>query len=124
MASIQEPEDRDLAAGLTAPPGLPFLQWLVGHLARELGCRFAFLWERSGEMWERVRLLAGSERGRPFERDLDLPFADLPCERADPANAFLQQLGAQSCVGLALADAAGRQLGHVTLLDDRRCPDP
>jgi signal transduction histidine kinase/CheY-like chemotaxis protein len=129
----------DLLAGLAAAPGDDFLRWFVGHLGRRLGCEWVVLWERCGDRWERTRTVAASRRGEPWPLDVEVDLVGTPCDLAYgsapvvfarglrerfPGVAMLRELGVESYVGAAYRDAAGRGLGHLTLLDARPIADP
>ena len=127
-----------LASGLCCAPGTPFLDWLVHHLARELGCDWVIVWERIGPEWQSLRIAAASHRGSAFDQPVEVALAGTPCEEvyvkgecvwssgvqaAFPDLPMLQALGAECFVGLRLLDPVGRALGHLTLLHGAPCAD-
>jgi len=117
-----------IAEGTTSLTGEEFFRSLARHAARALGARYAFIAEslsphesRSLAYWE------GSDFGEGFS----YRFPGTPCERvaagnvcstqhglqqAFPADAWLQQIGADSYVGVPLKTAAGKVLGHLAVL--------
>lgn len=130
----------DLGAGIECAPGLPFLDWFTRHATRELGCEWALVFERTGRRWEQSTLVAGGHAGATAGLgELTVPLAGAPCEQVYATGTFfhpagsrqrfptcgpLQALAIEACGGIALADRAGRPLGHVMLLDRRPCQDP
>src|SRR5262245_9719897 len=119
---------RLLAEGTAAALGDEFFRSLAKYSARALGARYAFAAEtlnplesRSLAYWE------GSEFGAGFS----YRFPGTPCQRvaqgqvcsttmglaaAFPEDLWLQQIGAESYVGVPMRTTAGQVLGHLAVL--------
>jgi two-component system cell cycle sensor histidine kinase/response regulator CckA len=126
--------DRELltqtAAAARSDHALPRI---VEQLARALDVRCAFVSEilddpptraRTLAIWEDGHLvpsfeyaLAGTPCALVYERDVVLHPRDL--QRLYPNDAYLTRINAQSYLGAALHDGAGRPIGHVGVLHDR-----
>jgi two-component system cell cycle sensor histidine kinase/response regulator CckA len=106
---------------------------IVEQLARALDVRCAFVSEvlddpptraRTLAIWEDGHLvptieyaLTGTPCALVYERDVVLFPRDL--HRLYPDDPYLARIGAQSYLGAALHDGAGRPIGHVGVLHDR-----
>lgn len=119
---------RLLAEGTAAALGDEFFRSLAKYSARALGARYAFAAEtlnplesRSLAYWE------GSDFGAGFS----YRFPGTPCQRvaqgyvcstqvglaaAYPEDLWLQQIGAESYVGVPMRTTAGQVLGHLAVL--------
>src|SRR5262245_38639290 len=101
---------------------------LAQHAAQALGARFAFAAETLSEL--ESRSLAYWEGAR-FGEGFSYRFPGTPCQRvaagyvcstasglqgAFPEDLWLQQIGADSYVGVPMKTAAGKVLGHVAVL--------
>ncbi|MSR46234.1 MAG: hypothetical protein EXS13_04070 [Planctomycetes bacterium] len=60
------------------------------HLTNEIGCEVVFVWERVGPRWEKVRIVAGSHAGGPFEKELEIELAGTPCYRVYAESSFVR----------------------------------
>jgi formate hydrogenlyase transcriptional activator len=117
-----------IAEGTTSLTGEAFFRSLARHAAKALRARYAFVAEslsplesRSLAYWE------GSEFGEGFS----YRFPGTPCQRvaagevcctttglqaAFPLDVWLQQIGADSYIGVPMKTAAGTVLGHIAVL--------
>src|SRR5207248_1505100 len=119
---------RVLVEGTAAATGDDFFRSLARHAAQALGARYAFAAETLSEM--ESRSLAYWE-GTGFGDGFSYRFLGTPCLRvsqghvcytksglrtAFPEDLWLQQIGADSYVGVPMRNAAGKVLGHVAVL--------
>ncbi len=128
---------RLIVEGTAAVTGADFFRSLVRHLASALGVRYALVTERLETAAPSARALAfwqGDGFGDSFDYDLE----GHPCEHVYrtsicqypervretfPGDVYLEALGAESYLGIALRDGAGDALGHLAVLDDKPMPD-
>lgn len=133
MSTFSEPAPisnvlRALAEGTTAATGDEFFRSLAKHAALALGARYAFAAETLSEL--ESRSLAYWE-GNGFGEGFSYRFPGTPCQRVAagelcstptdiqrlfPEDLWLQQIGADSYVGVPMRDASGRVLGHIAVL--------
>jgi PAS domain S-box-containing protein len=110
-----------------------FLPALVKSLAACLGARHAFLCELAAEEPKKLRLIAhwtGAEFGPMFEYQAE----GTPCaqviegrfchfergvQQLFPADAWLEQIQAESYMAVPLLDTGGRVIGHLGVIDTR-----
>jgi formate hydrogenlyase transcriptional activator len=119
---------RVLAEGTAPATGEEFFRSLARHAAQALGARYAFAAETLNPM--ESRSLAYWE-GSGFGDGFSYRFPGTPCQRvasghicstvtglqqAFPEDLWLQQIGAQSYVGVPMKNAQGRVLGHIAVL--------
>jgi formate hydrogenlyase transcriptional activator len=119
---------RAIAEGTAAATGDEFFRSLARCAAQALGAQYAFVAETLSEM--ESRSLAFWE-GTDFGAGFTYRFPGTPCQRVAaghvcvtpsglqekfPEDLWLQQIGAQSYVGVPLRDAQGRTLGHLAVL--------
>jgi len=119
---------RVLVEGTAAATGDDFFRSLARHAAQALGARYAFAAETLSEL--ESRSLAYWE-GTGFGEGFSYRFLGTPCLRvsqghvcytksglrtAFPEDLWLQQIGADSYVGVPMRNAAGKVLGHVAVL--------
>ncbi|HYP99917.1 MAG TPA: sigma 54-interacting transcriptional regulator [Polyangiaceae bacterium] len=119
---------RALAEGTAAATGDEFFRSLAKHAALALGARYAFAAETLSEL--ESRSLAYWE-GADFGEGFSYRFPGTPCQRvaagqvcATPTNiqrlypedVWLQQIAADSYVGVPMRNAAGKVLGHIAVL--------
>jgi PAS domain S-box-containing protein len=119
---------RTLAAGTAAATGDEFFRSLARHAAQALGARYAFVAETLNEM--ESRSLAFWE-GADFGQGFTYRFPGTPCQRVAaghvcmttqglqqkfPEDLWLQQIGAESYVGVPMRNAQGRTIGHLAVL--------
>ncbi|TMB28028.1 MAG: GAF domain-containing protein [Deltaproteobacteria bacterium] len=119
---------RVLAEGTSAAIGDEFFRSLARHAAQALGARYAFAAETLSEL--ESRSLAYWE-GSGFGEGFSYRFLGTPCQRvsqghvcytrsglqqAFPEDPWLQQIGADSYVGVPMRNATGKVLGHVAVL--------
>ena len=119
---------RVLAEGTAAMTGDEFFRSLARHAAQALGARYAFAAESLSDM--ESRSLAYWE-GTGFGEGFSYRFPGTPCQRVAqghicstatrlqqlyPDDVWLQQIGAESYVGVPMVTAEGRVLGHVAVL--------
>ncbi|MEI9939210.1 MAG: sigma 54-interacting transcriptional regulator [Pseudomonadota bacterium] len=119
---------RALAEGTSAATGDEFFRSLAKHAALALGARYAFASETLSEL--ESRSLAYWE-GAGFGEGFSYRFPGTPCQRvaaghvcATPTNIqrlypddlWLQQIAADSYIGVPMRNAAGKVLGHIAVL--------
>ena len=119
---------RTLAEGTAAATGDAFFRSLARHAAQALGARYAFVAETLNEL--ESRSLAFWE-GLDFGAGFTYRFPGTPCQRVAaghvcftpsglrekfPEDLWLQQIGAESYVGVPMRTAAGRTIGHLAVL--------
>ena len=119
---------RAIAEGTAAATGDEFFRSLARCAAQALGAQYAFVAETLNEM--ESRSLAFWE-GTDFGAGFAYRFPGTPCQRVAtghvcvtpsglqekfPEDRWLQQIGAQSYVGVPLRNAQGRTLGHLAVL--------
>ncbi len=119
---------RALAEGTSAATGDEFFRSLAKHAALALGARYAFAAETLSEL--ESRSLAYWE-GTGFGEGFSYRFPGTPCQRvaaghvcATPTNIqglypedlWLQQIAADSYIGVPMRNAAGSVLGHIAVL--------
>src|SRR5690348_1004917 len=117
-----------LAEGTAAATGGEFFRSLAKHAALALGARYAFAAETLSEL--ESRSLAYWE-GTGFGEGFSYRFPGTPCLRvaaghvcATPTNIqqlypddlWLQQIAADSYIGVPMRNAAGNVLGHIAVL--------
>ena len=119
---------RILAEGTASATGDAFFRLLAQHAAQALGARYAFVAESLSELESRsLAYWEGSDFGTGFS----YRFPGTPCQRvasghicsttqglqqAFPEDLWLQQIGAESYVGVPMKTATGKVLGHVAVL--------
>jgi PAS domain S-box-containing protein len=127
---------RNIAEGVAAHTGKAFLDSLVQSLTRALGVEYAFIGEVIGLGGKHIRTIAGYRDGHAgqvienFEYDL----THAPCgqvvgkqfqvyprqvQQLFPLDRYLQEIGAESYMGIPLFDSAGRALGLIAVLSRR-----
>ena len=119
---------RVLVEGTAAATGDDFFRSLARHAAQALGARYAFAAETLSEM--ESRSLAYWE-GSGFGEGFSYRFLGTPClrvaqghvcytksglQRAFPEDLWLQQIAADSYLGVPMRNATGEVLGHVAVL--------
>ncbi|HVV74219.1 MAG TPA: PAS domain-containing protein, partial [Verrucomicrobiae bacterium] len=119
---------RTLAEGTAAATGDEFFRSLARHAAQALGARFAFVAETLSDL--ESRSLAFWE-GQDFGAGFTYRFPGTPCQRVAaghvctttsglrekfPEDLWLQQIGAESYVGVPMRTAQGRTIGHLAVL--------
>jgi formate hydrogenlyase transcriptional activator len=128
---------RAIVEGTAAVTGGDFFSALVHRLASAIGVRYAFATECTDRAKTRVRTLAFWS-GDSFAENIEYDLALTPCERVIdgqvchhvselqarfPHDKDLVTLGAESFLGLPMADAAGEIIGHLAVLDDKPMPN-
>jgi GAF domain-containing protein len=119
---------RIIAEGTAAATGDEFFRSLVRCAAQALGARYAFVAETLSEMESRsLAFWDGSDFGEGFT----YRFPGTPCQRVAaghicvtssglpakfPEDLWLQQIGAESYIGVPMRNAQGRTLGHLAVL--------
>jgi len=119
---------RFIAEGTAAATGTEFFRSLARTAAQALGARYAFVAETLSEM--ESRSLAFWE-GTDFGTGFTYRFPGTPCQRVAaghvcttpsglrerfPEDLWLQQIGAESYVGVPMRNARGRTIGHLAVL--------
>ncbi len=119
---------RALAEGTSAATGDEFFRSLAKHAALALGARYAFASETLNEL--ESRSLAYWE-GTGFGEGFSYRFPGTPCQRvaagyvcATPTNIqrlypedlWLQQIAADSYIGVPMRNSGGKVLGHIAVL--------
>ena len=128
-ARTEEEQLRVVVEGTAAVTGADFLQSLVRHLALALRVRYAFITECLEEPSTRVRTLAFAQYDS-FMENVEYELAGTPCEYViggapcfypdKLGEIFPKEAGfATSYLGVPLANAAGKILGHLAVLDDK-----
>jgi transcriptional regulator with GAF, ATPase, and Fis domain len=117
-----------LAEGTSAATGDEFFRSLAKHAALALGARYAFASETLSEL--ESRSLAYWE-GTGFGEGFSYRFPGTPCQRVAaghvcatstniqrlyPEDLWLQQISADSYIGVPMRNAAGKVLGHIAVL--------
>ena len=119
---------RLLTEGTAAATGEQFFRSLARHAAQALHARYAFVAESLSIMESRsLAYWEGSDFGEGFS----YRFPGTPCQRVAAGNVcsartnlqalfpddlFLQQIGADSYLGVPMKNAAGKVLGHIAVL--------
>ena len=119
---------RAIAEGTAAATGDEFFRSLARCAAQALEARYAFVAETLSEMESRsLAFWEGSDFGAGFT----YRFPGTPCQRVAaghicvtpsglqakfPEDLCLQQIGAESYIGVPLRNAQGRTLGHLAVL--------
>ena len=119
---------RIIAEGTAAATGDEFFRSLTRCAAQALGARYAFVAETLSEMESRsLAFWDGSDFGTGFT----YRFPGTPCQRVAaghicvtssglaakfPEDLWLQQIGAESYIGVPMRNAQGRTLGHLAVL--------
>ena len=119
---------RIIAEGTAAATGDEFFRSLTRCAAQALGARYAFVAETLSEMESRsLAFWDGSDFGEGFT----YRFPGTPCQRVAaghicvtssglpakfPEDLWLQQIGAESYIGVPMRNAQGRTLGHLAVL--------
>ena len=119
---------RVIAEGTAAAIGEEFFRSLARCAAQALGARYAFVAETLSEMESRSLVFwDGSDFGEGFT----YRFPGTPCQRVAaghicvtssglrakfPEDLWLQQIGAESYIGVPMRNAQGRTLGHLAVL--------
>jgi formate hydrogenlyase transcriptional activator len=119
---------RIIAEGTAAATGDEFFRSLARCAAQALGARYAFVAETLSEMESRsLTFWDGSDFGEGFT----YRFPGTPCQRVAaghicvtssglpakfPEDLWLQQIGAESYIGVPMRNAQGRTLGHLAVL--------
>ena len=130
--------DRREESELATSTGDDFLRLLARHLSRRLAPCAVIVGELAGECWERIRTRASSREGRDAPgQEYDL--AGSPCEgvvgratqvherglrEAFPDCSIIQELEAESYVGVPLFDSAGRAVGLIGMLGAQPLEEP
>jgi PAS domain S-box-containing protein len=119
---------RILTEGTAAATGDEFFRSLARCAAQALGARYAFVAETLSEL--ESRSLAFWE-GADFGEGFTYKFPGTPCQRVAaghvcstatglaakfPEDLWLQQIGADSYVGVPMRNAQGRTIGHLAVL--------
>lgn len=119
---------RAIAEGTAAAIGDEFFRSLARCAAQALGARYAFVAETLSEM--ESRSLAYWE-GAGFGAGFSYRFPGTPCQRVAagyvcattsglaakfPEDLWLQQIAAESYIGVPMKNAQGRTLGHIAVL--------
>jgi GAF domain-containing protein len=119
---------RALAEGTASVTGDEFFRSLARGAAQAMGARYAFAAETLSEL--ESRSLAFWE-GADFGAGFTYRFPGTPCQRVAaghvcmttsglagkfPEDEWLQQIGAESYVGVPMRNAAGRTIGHLAVL--------
>jgi len=118
---------RIIAEGTAAATGDEFFRSLARCAAQALGARYAFVAETLSEMESRsLAFWDGSDFGGGFTYRFRTP-----CQRVAaghicltssglpakfPEDLWLQQIGAESYIGVPMRNAQGRTLGHLAML--------
>lgn len=119
---------RALAEGTASVTGDEFFRSLARGAAQALGARYAFAAETLSELESRsLAFWEGSDFGAGFT----YRFPGTPCQRVAaghvcmttsglaakfPEDVWLQQIGAESYVGVPMRNAQGRTIGHLAVL--------
>lgn len=119
---------RAMVEGTAAATGDEFFRSLSRTAAQAMGARYAFCCETLSEL--ESRSLAFWE-GAAFGEGFTYRFPGTPCQRVAaghvcvthsglrekfPEDLWLQQIGAESYVGVPMRNAAGRTIGHLAVL--------
>lgn len=124
---------RAIAEGTASLTGNEFFHALVQNLARALGVRYAFVAECRRGVTLRARSRAfwnGTRFGEDFEYDVpgtpcdgvlegEICFHGAGVQALFPADKDLVALGVECYLRVPLADAGGRVIGHIAVLDDK-----
>lgn len=128
---LAEETFRSIVIGTASATGSDFFPSLVRHMAAALQVRYAFITECDQN--RRARVLAfwnGDGFGENFEFDIEgTPCMKVlegeVCHYADklqslfPLDKGLVRWGAESYLGVPMADRDGRVMGHIAILDDK-----
>jgi len=124
---------RAIVVGTASATGKEFFPSLVKHMAAALHVRWAMITECSDG--ENAKALA-YWKGDRFA-DLEFNVAGTPCERVIrgevchyaerlaalfPSDAALEEMGAESYLGVPMFDEGTQVLGHIALFDDKPMP--
>ena len=128
---LAEQTFRDIVIGTAAATGSDFFPSLVRHLASALHVRYAFVTDCDDQKHAKaVAFWKGDGFGDNFEFDI----GGTPCENVlhgetchyetnlqalFPSDEGLVRWGAESYLGIPMADHDGRVIGHIAILDDK-----
>jgi PAS domain S-box-containing protein len=131
LPTALRPSDRLLwaiAEGTAAATGDEFFRLLARYAAQAIGARYAFVAETLNE--DESQSLAYWE-GSDFGAGFSYRFPGTPCQRVAqghvcstssdlwrkyPEDKWLEQIGAESYIGVPMKNAQGRTLGHIAVL--------
>ncbi|OKH22622.1 hypothetical protein NIES593_12590 [Hydrococcus rivularis NIES-593] len=120
----------NIARGISAEIGEAFFQSLVKYLSKALKVEYAFISEIVDPESNLARTVAGYGDGRAIE-NFEYDLTNNPCgdvigkqicvypqnlQQQFPHNDILQQIGAESYLGVPLFDSSGRTLGGISIL--------
>jgi formate hydrogenlyase transcriptional activator len=128
---LEEEIFHNIVIGTATATGADFFPSLVRHLASALHVRYAFVTDCDDQRHARsVAFWKGDGFGDSFEFDI----AGTPCENVlhgetchyatdlqslFPHDQGLVRWGAESYLGIPMADVDGRIIGHIAILDDK-----
>jgi len=117
-----------IAEGTAAATGEEFFQLLARYAAQSIGARYAFVAQTLNE--NESQSLAYWE-GSDFGEGFSYRFPGTPCQRVAqgyvcatssglwkkyPEDKWLEQIGAESYIGVPMKNAQGQTLGHIAVL--------
>ena len=123
-----------LMAGTAAVTGAAFFQQLVEHLASALDADCVYVSERGAEQMQTLALWCEGE----LQPNIAIALAEMPCAlvfeqgvhhcpkqvaQAFPSNPFLQRLGLEGYVGVAMTNGEGHVLGLLCVMSKRPLRD-
>jgi PAS domain S-box-containing protein len=127
----------NIARGVSAEIGEAFFQSLVKYLSKALKVEYAFISEIVDPENNLARTVAGYGDGRATE-NFEYALTNNPCgdvigkqicvypynlQQRFPQNAILQEIEADSYIGVPLFDSNGRTLGGISILSRHSLPD-
>lgn len=132
-----EQQLREVAAGTATVTGDEFYATLVRHLCLALEVQYAVVVELTGAHHENLKSLAACCDARPVE-PFQFPLEGTPCSRAVrdgeyfcdrglleafPDCEVVQQLQAESYLGIAIRDSSGQVFGNLCVLNSQPFSD-
>ena len=128
---LAEETFRAIVVGTASSTGSDFFPSLVKHLAAALRVRYAFITAcDDGKHAKALAFWKGDDFGENFEFDV----AGTPCLKVIqgevchyrdglvklfPLDAGLDELGAESYLGVPMLDQSDRVIGHIAIIDDK-----
>jgi PAS domain S-box-containing protein len=136
----QEEILQNIALGVSAKTGNAFFQALVEYLSKALGMEFGFICELITPECQSIRTIAGYGDGQALAND-QYGIRGTPCEQVVvvgqqlctypqqiqqhfPQDSYLEDIQAESYMGLPLIDSNGQILGLISVLSRQPIQDP
>ncbi len=119
---------RAITAGTAEVASGDFFRSLVRHLATALKVQIALVTECTDASLTKVRTLAYFKNDE-FKENIEYELRGTPCEKVIAGQIcfypdkldklFPREQGLKSYIGVPLSDSAGKQIGHLAIIDDK-----